>query len=86
MSETVWTLRLSDGTTRIVATRERHDWIDDHSNATVVIGYFCEVPARHRNPRETLAADEATGETPREAIDRFCEVNAWDVADVMEMR
>lgn len=41
-----WLITTKDGTVVQVETRDRRDWCDDHTNTTMVVGAFAEIPWR----------------------------------------
>jgi hypothetical protein len=71
-----WLVGTREGQTIQVDTRDKIDWCDDHSNMTVVVGAFAEVPLRDPaamtvKVRESTFSSDMSGFPGRESDHRM---------------
>lgn len=88
-----WLMTTDEGAVIRVETRDKSDWCDDHTNRTMVVGAFAEIPwrdpaANTAKAREAPYSNDGMGPRDREADHRMAvEVlgayNDWTVVSIV---
>jgi len=87
-----WQVTTKDGTVVQVETRDEIDWCDDHTNATMVVGAFAEIPwgdpaSKTTTIRECPSSNDGAWPRDREAdhkmaVEKLAALNDWTVVDI----